>query len=127
MLNLSPLARQLIDEGVAALPNPQHRRVWTNWTREHPKARRPDDPLDDGRGPFPHEILNIILAALEHVSTKLLSQRARPALSEDEIADLDNDLSYVRSVERAVHETERRPPSHANSSEQATVRANVRR
>ena len=104
MLIFSPTARQLIDEAVAELPSEALRAIWTSWTREHPAVRQIGTWADDGRGPFPREVLNIVFAALEGMSARLRLQRAEPTVSEDEIADLENDLSRIRSVERALYE-----------------------
>jgi len=42
------------------------------------------------------------LFALEHLADEKRKRREMAGLSDDEISDLDNDLSYVKSVERFV-------------------------
>jgi hypothetical protein len=104
MLTFSPLARQVIDAAVAELPNASQRAIWTDWAREHATERRIGGPADDDKGPLPGEVANIVLAALESMSARLRLRLAEPAISEDEISDLDNELSRIRSVERALYQ-----------------------
>ncbi len=51
---------------------------------------------------LPFEVEMAALFALEHLADEKRKRREMAGLSDDEISDLDNDLSYVKSVERFV-------------------------
>ena len=103
MLIFSPKARQLVDEAVMLLDQSQ-RRAWLAWSSEHDVSRGAGDQRDNGKGALPPEVVNAVLTALEAKKDRLRQRLRTPNLSEDEISDLDNDLTHVRSVERAVYE-----------------------
>ena len=104
MLIFSANARQLIDNAVASLDEPRQK-AWRTWIAQQPVRRSAGDPLDDERGPLPAEIVNIVLSALEAMRDNLRRQLSAPGLSEDDISDLDNDVSHISSVERAVYQS----------------------
>jgi hypothetical protein len=104
MLIFSAKARQVVDGAVAALSDPSQQSIWQGWAEQHPRVRRPGDPIDDGSGPLPNDVTGVILVALERVVSDLHQQRLRGEFPEDEVYVLDNDLSLVKSVERAVYQ-----------------------
>jgi len=77
--------------------------VWAAWSAEHPDMRGPGQPADDKQGPLQSEVVDVVLAALEAHRTQMEGLRRDPTLSEDDVSDLDNDISHVRAVERAVY------------------------
>jgi len=103
MLIFSSKARQLIDNAVLFL-HPAERQVWIAWAAEHPHGRGPGESSDDGRGPLPAELIDVLLAALEAKRSHMTASFEKRTLSEDEISDLDNDLSHLRSVEQAIRD-----------------------
>jgi len=103
MLIFSAKSRQVIDTAVAGLADQSQRDVWLAWSRAHPRVRRVNDPLDDGQGQLPPDVIDTVLAALEGLSSRMRLRRAEPGLSEDDHSDLDNDLSTIRSVEEALY------------------------
>lgn len=103
MLIFSASARDLIEEA-AVLLAPARRGVWRAWAEANPRIRMPGDPSDDGRGPISDELAGVILAALEAKREQMKQLRSQPELSEDGMSDLDNDISHVKSVERAIYD-----------------------
>jgi hypothetical protein len=103
MLIFSPTARQLIDNAVLSL-HPADRQIWVVWSAEHPHGRGPGEPADDERGPLPAELVDVLLAALEAKRSHMAGLFDKRTLSEDEISDLDNDLSHLRAVEQAIRD-----------------------
>src|SRR5713226_4474698 len=107
----SPKALRLIDAAVAELVEPPRKERWMTWRKKHPEAvRRSDQRWDDwGRSTLPHDIFEIDLAALDRWVSRLSEQRGKSGLSEDEISDLDNQLSHVRSVEQLLSQVPLKP------------------
>lgn len=103
MLILSAGARRLINDAASLLPAGA-RQVWQAWADGHPQVRRAGDPSDDSKGALPKDVAGVILAALEAQRERMRLLRGRPGISEDEVSDLDNDISHIGSVERAVLE-----------------------
>jgi hypothetical protein len=103
MLLLSQGARQLIDAAVEELGDPTRKEVWRAWAAAHPRARRAGDFWDDGGPPLPHDVVEAALLALNE-ATRRKRSRIEAASSEDEISDLDNDLSHIKAVARLLRE-----------------------
>lgn len=101
MLLFSPGGRQIIDTAVDQLNDPHRREVWQRWASANPKVRRTGDPWDDGGAPLPREIVGIVLLALSEMARDMRHRRDLAA-SEDDIADLDNDLRRVKAVIRLL-------------------------
>jgi hypothetical protein len=104
MLLFTAKTRGLIDRAVGQLANAQQQRIWNEWAREHPALRVPKGPVDDG-GPPPRDVVLVALAALELMeAAKLRRLREADHLSEDEVSDLENDLTYISALSQQLHE-----------------------
>ena len=103
MLIFSASARHLIDDAVTLLDFAK-RRLWLAWSDENPRVRMPGDPLDDGEAPIADELAGIILAGLEAKRKQLEKFHSGQGLSEDEISDIDNDMSFIKAIERAIYD-----------------------
>lgn len=108
MLLLSEGARQVIDAAVQELGDAAQQKTWQNWARAHPRTRRDGDPWDDGGPPLPRDVVGVMLLALDEMAQRMRSRLDEPA-TEDEISDLDNDLSYIKAIARLLVEG---PPIH---------------
>jgi hypothetical protein len=102
MILFSAKARRVLHDAVSLLPDAQQRAQWRRWSANHPQARMPGGPPDDGAGPLPHDIAAIALAALEAKTLRLRVERSDAA--EDEVFAFDNDLSLIRSIEAMLVE-----------------------
>jgi hypothetical protein len=102
MLLFTAKTRGLIDRAVSALPE-QRRRVWTMWAEEHPNVRVPDGPVDDGSPPPPRDVVFVVIAALEEFGATKRRRLAARDVSEDEISDLENDLTYIGAVSEMLN------------------------
>jgi hypothetical protein len=100
MLTLSAGARQAIDSAVGLLP-PGQQGVWSDWAQSNTATRLPAS-MPDVAPDVPGHVAEVVLAALD--AQKDAYQRAlrAPDVSEDEISDLDNDLSHLCAIERDV-------------------------
>jgi hypothetical protein len=103
MLLLSEGTRRLIEAAVEDLDDSDRRQVWQAWANSHQRARRADDPWDDGGAALPRAVIEVALLALSERGRRMRS-RLDEISSEDEIADLDNDLSHIKSVIRLLTE-----------------------
>jgi len=105
MVAFSPSALRLLDAAVAQLADSPQQQRWSSWERDHPEIRRrPGAAWNDWSGTaLPGDILEIALIALGRLSMQLRNQRAHSS-SEDEVSELDNELSQIRSIERFLHE-----------------------
>lgn len=102
MVILSTKARQTISAAVDLYGSATLKNAWRMWVNDHPQSRRQSEPFHDGDGAMASGLLAAILGALEVMRRAMLDRRETPGLSEDEISDLDNDLSQVQSVERQL-------------------------
>ena len=104
MLLFSAKSRQLVDNAVNALPDDYRRGVWRTWAREHPLVRQPGRPLDDGGPPLPGNVADAALSALRHMADAKRNRRTASDLSEDELADLESDLTYIAAVAKQIEQ-----------------------
>jgi hypothetical protein len=94
MLILSAKARQLIDAAVEYL-DPQQGQLWLKWSSG-------SGGTQGGDVPPPRDALDVALAALEAEEARMQQRRSDPGLSDEEVSDLDNDLSHLRAVKRLI-------------------------
>jgi len=102
MLLFTAKTRGLIDRAVRDLPDESQRRLWDDWTREHSRLRVPDGPIDDDGPPAPRNIMLIALAAVEQLRATKRQRLNAGGLPEDEISDLESDLTYISAVARML-------------------------
>ena len=102
MLLFSPKARRLLDRAVGSLPDRSQQESWRAWSISHPRTRREGDPLDDGLGRIPRDLAGIALAALEMLASDLKRKRDGGGLGEDKIALIENDLTFIDTVESVL-------------------------
>lgn len=100
MLIFSANARRLIDRAVAAFVEPPRAAIWQKWAEGNPGIRGPGDPWDDGGDPLPRDVVETALLALDRMEGDIERRKTAPNLSEDELSDLDNDLSQLHAVQR---------------------------
>jgi hypothetical protein len=102
MVTLAPRALRLLDAAIEQLGDDHRTGKWAAWRKSHREiARSPGERWDDfGQSAFPADIVETALLALGCWAGGLRERRGRFGLSEDEVSDLDNQLSYVQSVER---------------------------
>jgi len=102
MLIFTVKAVRLIDSAIAQYGRDSHRELWRKWYGQHPGVRRgPKDPLDDGTGPMPEDVRGAVLETLTIMWGARLEELSK-ITSEDDRADLENDLAYIRSVKQSV-------------------------
>jgi hypothetical protein len=105
MLLFTAKTRGLIDRAVNQLSNVPQQRIWSDWARDHVAVRLPDGPVDDGAPPPPREVILVALAALELMEAEKRHRlRAADDLSEDEVSDLEGDLTYIEGVSQLLNE-----------------------
>ena len=107
MYLLSAKTRDLIDAAVSALPDAEQRQIWREWVERHPRKRVPGGPARDDEAPLPPQVALVALTALREVENAKRSRRSSDETSEDELSDLDNDLSYIGAVTRLIQEAAR--------------------
>ena len=108
MYLLSAQAREMITEAVNALSDPVRQQVWQRWAENHPRLLLPGGPIRDDEPPMPAEVAVIVLIALREMETARRNKRRIPAeISEDDMSDLDNEITYIGSVTRLVQEAAR--------------------
>lgn len=100
MLMLTLKERRLIDEAVLRFGNDRERHIWRMWQLEHPAVRHdPNQDVDDGTaGGFPASVSQIAVDVLAKLERSLRVQIDSAAISEDEAADLCNDMAEVHST-----------------------------
>jgi hypothetical protein len=108
MYLLSAQARDLINEAVSALPNAAQREKWLRWSERYPRQLLPSGPARDDEPAMPSEIAVVVLTALrEYETAQRNRRRSEPELSEDDMADLDNEISYIGAITRLIQESAR--------------------
>jgi hypothetical protein len=108
MYLLSAQAREMIDEAVNALSDPAQRHIWQSWAERYPRLLLPDGPVPDDEPSMPADVTVVVLTALREMeTTRRNRRRADPEISEDDRADLDNEITYIGAVTRLVQEAAR--------------------
>jgi hypothetical protein len=100
MLMLTLKERHLIDDAVLRFGNDREREIWRQWKLDHPAVRYdPNQDVDDGTaGRFPAYVSQVAVDALGRLERALRVQIDSAAISEDEAADLCNDMAEVQST-----------------------------
>ena len=88
MLILTLKARRLITRAVDAFGNDRQREIWRAWSAAHP----------DGAGAFPPKVASVAHSVLNQMFDAQTRRLNSNKLSEDEEADLSNDIAFTRSV-----------------------------
>lgn len=96
--------RRLIESAVEQLGDERQRQIWLSWSRDNSQLRHPGGSVDDDGGAPPREVLFVMLSALEHLEASKRQRLGTPNLSEDEISDLENDLTYISGLSRDLRQ-----------------------
>ena len=109
MLIFTLKARQLISRAVNVYGNDHQREIWRSFNAAHPEVRRgPADPYEDGKGALSPEVADVACSVLNQMFNAM-QLRLKDGLSEDEVADLSNDLAFIRSVAKTLNRLAPRP------------------
>jgi len=96
-------ARRAITQAVNTYGNDHQRETWRSWAAAHPDMRRgPADPYEDGKGSLSPEVAEVARSALNQMFNALQNRLNSQGLSEDEAADLSNDLAHIRSLVKTL-------------------------
>lgn len=104
MLIFAAKTRQIIDYAVANYGAAQDRDIWDKWIKHDPRICRAGEAWYDEKPELPREVVAAALNALDGMRRRKRDQRETPGLTEDQISDLDNELSLIRSAERFLTE-----------------------
>jgi hypothetical protein len=108
MVAFSPSALRLIDSAVTLHTDTARVGRWQSWKEKHPEIQRRPGAHWAQWGDFalPSDIVETMLLALDRLATQL--RHARDAAyehhSEDEVSELDNELSQILSIERFIQQ-----------------------
>jgi hypothetical protein len=103
MIILTLKERQLIDQAVFKFGDEHERTVWNDWTLKHPNIRfDPAGPADDNTGRMPSYVAEVLIAALSRLERFLKTRINSVEVSDDEAADLCNDLAEIHSTAEAI-------------------------
>jgi hypothetical protein len=86
LIKLSPKAARFVDTAMRDM-DPRSRAIWESV-----------DPKRD----LPPEAVKVVLSALDHFERFLRGRLESPRLSEDEAADLSNDLGFICAIVREL-------------------------
>lgn len=92
---LSLGARRIIDRAVGILPEGH---IWRAWATDHPRVRLPGDPWDYSIDLMPDDVVRVVAAGLNGLIVDMNKRLQKPELSDDDAAEIDNDLAYVESI-----------------------------
>jgi hypothetical protein len=104
MLLFTLKTRRLIDSAVQRLPDDARRQLWETWVKENPQLRRPGGITDDGGPPPPRDVVLVMQSALMDLEAAKRREMNAPHLSEDEISDLESDLTYIVAVSQLLQQ-----------------------
>jgi len=100
MLLFTWKTRHLLDSAVQQLPDEELRQIWIAWAKDNPQLRRPGGIMMDHTPTLPATVLSVIRTALQQLETVKRERLHAPSVSEDEISDLENDLTYISALSR---------------------------
>ena len=109
MAVFSPNAKQLISAAIADVSQPEYKQTWWAWVHAHPDVRGPGDRWQNATAGLPVEVIIAALWALEEMARRLRWRREWASASEDELSELDNDLSRIKSVQKFLVQGHQRP------------------
>jgi hypothetical protein len=95
MTFLTPKARNLVDLAIRQTENAEHARIWRIWSADHPVSLSHDRNFPE----LTPEAARVVLEALRHFSTLAEAKIQSGHLEEDDLSDLDNDLSFAKAIE----------------------------
>ena len=104
MLLFTSKTRGLIDSAVQRLPDEAGRQLWQTWAKENPQLRRPGGITDDSGPPPPRDVVLVMQSALVDLEAAKRREMNAPHLSEDEISDLESDLTYIIAVSQLLQQ-----------------------
>jgi hypothetical protein len=103
MIILTLKERQFIDEAVLRFGDDRERVVWRDWKLAHPAVRYdPAGLADDGTGRMPSRIAEMVTTVLARYERFLQTRIDSVEVSDDDAADLCNDVAEIRSTAQAV-------------------------
>lgn len=95
--------RRLVDEAVHRYGDEHERTVWRDWTLNHPAVRYDLAAApDDGTGRMPSYVAEVLVAALARLERALQSRIVSKEISDEEAADLCNDVLEIQSTAEAI-------------------------
>jgi len=108
MVAFSRSSLRLLDSAVTQFTDDNRRKRWAAWKQDHPEIEREPGVHWShwGEQRLPSDIVETALLALDRMATCLRSERDRAWSNnlEDEVSDLDNELSHIHSIERFIHD-----------------------
>jgi hypothetical protein len=103
MIILTLKERQFIDEAVLRFGDDRERALWRDWKLAHPDVRYdPSGPVDDGTGRMPSFIAELLTTSLARYARFLHTRIDSVEVSDDDAADLCNDLAEINSTTEAI-------------------------
>jgi hypothetical protein len=97
----SSRSRSTIAYSIDTFGTEDEKRIWHDWSSKNPQIRKgPTDPTDDGSGPIAPDLMRAIILCLHRQYDNLRDQMRSPAVTEDEVADIDNCRSLLYSLAR---------------------------
>jgi hypothetical protein len=100
---LTAKARQIIEYGLDEIGDFEQRKTWNAWAQAHPAPRGPETPWQkraDQR--LPIEVVKVAIYMLEYAAQRKRRALKYSARSEDDVAEIENDLTYIRTVADGV-------------------------
>lgn len=97
----SSRSRSLIMIAIDTFGTQDDQRIWQDWSSRNPQTRKSSaDPVDDGTGPMPIDLMRTIILCLHRRYDHLKEQIHSPLVTEDEVVDIDNSMSLIYSLAR---------------------------
>jgi|SRR5204863_30431 len=102
MIILTLKERQLIDHAVLEFGDDKERRIWREWKNQYAEVRVPDGPEENGNERLPWQIVNVAVNNLSRLEAALSARIRSDKTSDDEAADLCNDLADIHSTSELI-------------------------
>jgi hypothetical protein len=97
-------ARAHIENAIVDWGTSEQKSHWLPWSLTHPGLRHgPDDPFDDGSGPFPDEIKEIMLGCLKRRHVYLVDRAKSPIANPDEVYEDRSRADYIKSIASTIY------------------------
>jgi hypothetical protein len=102
MVLLSAKARRLVEDAISLMPDPSDRATWDEWARSHEQVKQWDTPPGDAAADMPPAVAAVAASALSKLAESLSTEILSAPADDDEVVQLDNNLAYVRLIERTL-------------------------
>lgn len=103
MLIFSLKTRAFAELSVNDFGTDQQRMIFKEWAARNPQVRRgPEDPIDDGTGPPPDDLKEVLVDCTHKWFNFMKRRMLRPGITDDELSEIANDSGVLLVIAKSL-------------------------